>query len=78
MARTTHRHGYAVSAGIVIPGATGVGMAMRLPGGAMAAVSVAAISQRLDAARLKLVASWLEREAAAIERLYGTAREEAQ
>jgi DNA-binding IclR family transcriptional regulator len=77
MARTTHRHGYAVSAGIVIPGATGVGMAMRLPGGAMAAVSVAAISQRLDAARLKLVASWLEREAAAIERLYGPAREEA-
>lgn len=78
MARATHKRGYAVSAGIVIPGATGVGMAVRLPGRAMAAVSVAAISQRLDAERLKRVAGWLEREAAAIERLYATALEGAQ
>ena len=70
MARASHKRGYAASAGVVIPGVTGVGVVVRLPGQALAALSVAAISQRLDASRVKLVATLLENEARAIEKLF--------
>jgi DNA-binding IclR family transcriptional regulator len=76
LAGAAHQRGYAVSSGVVLPGVIGVGRVLRLPGTALAALSVAAISQRLDAARVEAVATLLAREVAGIERHFGVARPE--
>ena len=76
MALAAHQVGYAVSSGVVLPGVIGVGRVLRLPGTALAAISVAAISQRLDAARIEAVAALLAREVAGLERHFGVARPE--
>lgn len=76
LAGAAHQRGYAVSSGVVLPGVIGVGRVLRLPGTALAALSVAAISQRLDAARIEAVAALLAREVAGIERHFGVARPE--
>ena len=76
LAGAAHQRGYAVSSGVVLPGVIGVGRVLRLPGTALAALSVAAISQRLDAARVEAVATLLAREVAGIERQFGVARPE--
>lgn len=75
-AGAAHQRGYAVSSGVVMPGVIGVGRVLRLPGTALAAISVAAISQRLDGARVEAVAALLAREVAGIERHFGVARPE--
>jgi DNA-binding IclR family transcriptional regulator len=76
MALAAHQVGYAVSSGVVLPGVIGVGRVLRLPGTALAAISVAAISQRLDAARIEAVAALLAREVAGLERHFGVERPE--
>lgn len=63
----TQSAGYAVSPGVVVPGITGVAVALRLPGGASAALSLVAINDRLTPSRIADGVRLLKARAARIE-----------
>jgi DNA-binding IclR family transcriptional regulator len=67
MIRQARRQGYGVSEGNVMPGAVAVGVPVfDARGGAVAAISVSAVSQRLGKARRGEIAALLKEEVAAV------------
>ena len=67
MVAQTRARGYAVSAGLVVEGVTGVSVALRLPGEALAAISLVAINERLSPSRIAGGVRLLKAGAAQIE-----------
>jgi DNA-binding IclR family transcriptional regulator len=69
MIETSRRQGYAVNEGNVIPGMSAIGVPIRSSTGVVAALSVAAITERMRMPRRTNVVTWLQTEAAEVERL---------
>ena len=59
----TRREGYALNAGKLIPGMSAIGVAVRVGSATLAALSVAAISDRMSKPRMSEIASLLHEEA---------------
>lgn len=65
--RRTRRDGYALSAGLLTPGVSGIGLTIPSPSGPpVAALSVAAVSDRIEGARQKQIVTLMRREIATI------------
>jgi DNA-binding IclR family transcriptional regulator len=62
--RRTRRNGHSTTASIITPGVNAIGKAFALSPGVYAAFSVAAIKQRMDAARDEWLADLIDREVA--------------